>query len=178
MNPGFERSVDSPNLVNRVAVAVAVRFRLANIVGVLSLIALFEFVFSASAAEEADVDWKEVRVVSTPYEETGTVAFDAKIDGRSYKAVTIDVFGKQFTLSETELSKLQGFPLKSLHITRSPSYPEIGGYTVYFALKRVHYTLGKLLEDRISICVSKGKGLEIRERGTRELQQSSSSATR
>ena len=174
MNPGFRLAVSLPFVVARSAVAVVVWLGTRNVGGMLALGVLLGFASIASAAEEADVDWKEVRVVSTRHEETGTVIFDARADGRSYKAVSIDVFGKQFKLSEKELSKLEGFPLNSLRIKQSPSYPQIGGYTVYFVLKRVYYTSGELLEDRIVFSVSKGQGFKMREPQTRELQQSRS----
>ena len=45
--------------------------------------------------------------------------------------------------------KLKGFPLNSLSITYEPGYPELGGHTVHFKMKQVHYQAKKPL-DRTS----------------------------
>lgn len=139
-----------------------------------SLVIVVASNFGASASEEADVDWREVRIVSAHYKKAGTIVLDVKTDGQDYRSVSLQVFGKQFALGEKELLLLKGLPLNSLRISQEGSYAELGGYAVIFKLRRISYESGKLLEKRVLIWVSEGKGLQVFDWGTRELPQRSS----
>lgn len=116
---------------------------------------------SLLASEEEFLPWKQVKIVCRDRPETGTVVFDAHTEGDAYKVVAITTFGKQFTLDEPQMSKLKGFPLSSLSITHEGGYPQLGGHTVHFKMKYHRYQAPKLMEERIRISISKGKGLEI-----------------
>ncbi len=122
------------------------------------LVAVLACAFSASASQELSMNWNQVKIVSPPVEDTGIVIFDAQTDGKAYKAVFISAFGKQFKVEGPMLSKLKGFPLNSLSITYEPGYPELGGHTVHFKMKQVHYQAKKPLEERVTISNQRRQG--------------------
>lgn len=139
---------------------------------ILSLLLVFLFAFSsASASEEEFLPWKEVKIVCAENSETGKVVFDAQTDGNAYKFVSITTFGKQFKLDGPQLSKLKRFPLSSLSITHEAGYEQLGGHTVHFKMKYHRYQAPKVVEGRVVISVSKGKGLEIHGPETKEFSQ-------
>lgn len=137
---------------------------------VFTLAAVLACASSVLASEEEFLPWKQVKIVCADRPETGTVVFEAQTDGDAYKAVSISVFGKPFKVEGPQLAKLKGFPLSSLSITHEAGYKELGGHTVHFKMKQVRYQSNKLLEDRILISISKGKGLEIHGPETTELK--------
>ncbi|MBM4037918.1 MAG: hypothetical protein FJ290_05335 [Planctomycetes bacterium] len=113
------------------------------------------------ASEEEFVVWQEVRIVCAERPETGAIVFEARTDGERYAKVSLSVFGKVYTLNEADRLKLGGFPLSSIALTHEAGYAELGGHTVHVKLKRVLYKAGKLVEERVRISVSKGKGLTV-----------------
>jgi hypothetical protein len=124
------------------------------------------------ASEEEVLPWSEVRIVGAEQKETGTVVFSAKLAGQQYKEVLLEAFGKQFTLAKEDLPKLAGFPLNSLAITHEAGYEKLGGHTVYFKLKRVFSDpMARIVEERIVLSVSRGKGLAISERKQQVLKE-------
>jgi hypothetical protein len=117
------------------------------------------------ASEEEILPWSEVRIVGPERKDTGTIVFSAKTAGDTFQEVRIEAFGKTFTVAKEDLPKLAGFPLNSLAITHEAGYEELGGHTVYFKMKRLFYDREKrLIEERIALSVSRGKGLSIPER--------------
>src|SRR5262245_8356772 len=77
------------------------------------------------ASEEEFLTWSEVRIVGAERKDTGKVVFSAKTAGKNYEAVTIEAFGKQFTVAKEDLQKLNGFPLNSLAITHEAGYERL-----------------------------------------------------
>jgi hypothetical protein len=117
------------------------------------------------ASEEEFLPWCEVRIVGAERKDTGQVIFTAKVAGEKYQDVTIEAFGKQFTLAKEDLRKLNGLPLNSLAITHEAGYESLGGHTVHFKMKvAYHDKTGSLIEERVALSVSRGKGLTISER--------------
>src|SRR3989338_11162952 len=131
-----------------------------QIAGIL-LIMTVTFCISALASEEDYIDWKQVKIVSPEYKQTGTIIFEVETDGDVYKSVSITTFGKEYKFEAKDLSKLKGFPVSSISITHEVGYSSLGGHTVHFRMKRVYYKSEKLVEEKIRISISKGKGLEI-----------------
>ncbi|UCD55704.1 MAG: hypothetical protein JSV93_02645 [Candidatus Omnitrophota bacterium] len=139
--------------MKKILLGVAVSF--------LLFITTFLFCITTFASEEECVTWKQVRIISTEHEQTGTIVFEAETDGTAYKSVAITVFGKNFEVKSEDLAKLKGFPLNSLIIAHEAGYPRLGGYTVHFKLKRIYYKAKKLVEERVRVSINKGKGLEV-----------------
>ena len=127
----------------------------------LTLITVFVLSLCAWGSEEDHMIWKQIKIVFSECKEMGTVIFEAQTDGQSFKSISITASGKQFQIEETDLLKFKGFPLSSLAVTHEAGYPRLGGHTVHFKMKRVYYKSKKLVEERIRISISKGKGLEI-----------------
>jgi hypothetical protein len=116
----------------------------------------------ASASEEEFLEWSEVRIVAPEREDTGKVAFSARIAGDKYHEVKIEAFGKEFTLDKEHRAALDGFPLNSLRLTHEAGYERLGGHTVSCQLKKTHYDAEKrLVEDRVVISVTKTRGLAL-----------------
>jgi hypothetical protein len=117
------------------------------------------------ASEEEFLTWSEVRIVGAERKDTGKVVFSAKTAGDKYQEVNIEAFGKQFTVAKEDLQKLNGLPLNSLTITHEAGYEKLGGHMVHFKMKLVFYDkIGTLIEERVALSVSHGKGLAISER--------------
>jgi hypothetical protein len=117
-----------------------------------------------AASEEEILPWSEVRIAGPERKDTGTVAFAAKAAGNTFQEVRIEAFGKAFTVAKEDLPKLAGFPLNSLVITHEAGYERLGGHTVHFKMKRLFSDPQKrLIEERIILSVSRGKGLSIAE---------------
>ena len=118
------------------------------------------------ASEEDFLPWSEVRIVAAQRKQTGKVVFAAKTAGEKFQEVQLEAFGKQFTLAKDDLQKLNGFPLSSLVTTHEAGYEMLGGHTVHFKFKKVYYDKpgdksATLIEEKITVSVSRGKGLKI-----------------
>lgn len=126
------------------------------------IISLLVLSLSAYGSEEEYMIWKQVKIRTAGNKETGEVSFAAQTDGETFKSISITAFKKQFKVAKADLAKIKGFPLSSLTITHEAGYVQLGGHTVHFKMKRVYYNrLKKLVEARVRISISKGKGLEI-----------------
>lgn len=132
-----------------------------EISSLMVFITAFSLYTTVSASEEEYVMWKQLKIVSAEHKQTGTIVFEAETDDTTYKSVTITAFGKKFKVNSDDLSKLKEFPLNSLTITHEAGYSQLGGYTVHFKLKRIYYKGEELIEERLRVSVSKGKGLEV-----------------
>jgi hypothetical protein len=119
------------------------------------------------ASEEEILPWSEVRVVGAENKDTGTVVFSAKVAGGIYREVNLEVFGKKFAVPQEQPRKLTGLPLASPTITHEAGYERLGGHTVHFKLKHVYLVQGRLLEESLTLSVSRGKGLATSERQQR-----------
>jgi hypothetical protein len=132
-----------------------------NIFNTCVIISLLVLSLSAYGSEEDYMIWKQVKIRTAGNKETGEVSFAAQTDGKTFKSISITAFKKQFKLAKADLAKIKGFPLSSLTITHEAGYVQLGGHTVHFKMKRVYYRLKKLVEGRVRISISKGKGLEV-----------------
>jgi hypothetical protein len=132
----------------------------------LVLVALLGYRLQAS--EEESLPWSEARIVGVEREDTGKVVFVARTTGDEYREVILEAFGKQFVLAKDDLPKLKGFPLNSLTITHEAGFVQLGGHMVHFKLKMVYYDkAARLIEEKVTLSVSRGKGLSISERTQR-----------
>lgn len=114
------------------------------------------------ASEEEYLPWREVHIVCTKHKATGKVVFSGKMAGETYKKVNIEAFGKHFAVAKEDLQKLNKFPLHSLTITHEPGYKRHGGHMVHFKMKVVYYDeVGRLIEERVVVSVSRGRGLTV-----------------
>lgn len=114
------------------------------------------------ASEEEFLVWNEVRIVSPKRDDTGQVVFVAKTEGSEYREITIEAFGKKFSVENEHLASFKGFPLSSLVTTHEAGYERLGGHTVHFKFKRAFYDPdGKLVQEHARVSVSRGKALTI-----------------
>jgi hypothetical protein len=128
------------------------------------------------ASEEEFLPWSEVRIVGAERKQTGKVVFSAKMAADKFQEVSLEAFGKQSALAKEDLQKLNGFPLSSLVTTHEAGYEVLGGHTVHFKLKKVYYDkpgeiMAALIEESITVSVSRGKGLKARAPTQRVLKQ-------
>lgn len=124
------------------------------------------------ASEEEILPWSELRIVGVERKDTGKVVFTAKTAGDEYKEVTLEAFGKQFAVAKEDLPKLKRFPLNSLAITHEAGFERLGGHTVQFKMKLVYFDkAARLIEDRVALSVSRGKGLSIADRTQHVLKE-------
>ncbi len=124
------------------------------------------------ASEKEFLPWSEVRIVGAERKDTGKVVFTAKTAGDKYQEVSIEAFGKRLELAKDDLQKLNGFPLNSLAITHEAGCEILGGHTVHFKMKMVYYDkAARLIEERVTVSVSQGKGLAVSERKQQVLKE-------
>jgi hypothetical protein len=114
------------------------------------------------ASEEEFLEWSEVRIVAPERKDTGRVVFFAKTAEAKFAAIQIEAFGKKYEVEKEHLEKLAGFPLHSLATTHEAGYERLGGHTVHFKLKTIQYDpAGRLVEDRVVLSVSRGRGVAV-----------------
>lgn len=119
----------------------------------------------ALASEEDYLGWSEVQLTTRGREDTGRVAMKATMADDGFKAMTVEAFGKSFELTPEQLAKLRGFEPYAFAILASheAGYERLGGHTVYLKLRRFKITDEEIAETRVSISISKGKGLSVGE---------------
>ena len=108
-----------------------------------------------SASEEEYLDqYSEFRVVGTERKDTGKVVFAAKADREKILSVSVEAFGKKYSLSNEELEQISGFPLSSLTISHEAGYERTGGHMVHFRLKSGG--------EKALISVTETKGMSVK----------------
>ena len=115
------------------------------------------------ASEEEIPAWKSVRVECEDVPEAGKIVFAAASSAGKFSSCEVSAFGTPHKLAGPELEKLRNFSLDGLRITHEAGYPQLGGHTVHFKLRRVAYSAREkttVVEDLV-ISVSKGKGLAV-----------------
>ncbi|MCI0378358.1 MAG: hypothetical protein L0215_12185 [Gemmataceae bacterium] len=129
---------------------------------IVALGLLFTFGHVCHASEEEFLIWSEIRIVTPERPDTGKVVFTAKMAGPKFHELLVVAFGKEHKATKEHLEKLSGFPLSSLVTTHEAGYEQLGGHTVHFKLKSIRYDrTGRLVEDRVRLSVSRGKGMEV-----------------
>ena len=74
-------------------------------------------------------------------------------------------------MEQKHLDRLAGFPLSGLATTHEAGYESTGGHTVHFRFKvRRHDAEGRLVERKVTLSVSRGKGVVTSEPSERVLQ--------
>lgn len=120
---------------------------------------------SGTASEENFALWGDVEITSLPVTGAGQIRFSAKSSRDAIQSVVIGAFGKEVRLSDKQLTAMKGFPLSSLSITHEAGYPELGGHTVHFKLRRVFYDDQKrLVDERLTISLPKDQEVRISKR--------------
>jgi hypothetical protein len=114
------------------------------------------------ASEEEFLEYSEVRIVFMEREDTSKVVLVAKAGEEKLKEVTIEAFGKKYVVEQAQLDQLSGFPLSSLVVTHEGGYERLGGHMIHFKFKKVHVAgEGRLIEEKVRLSVSKGKGISV-----------------
>lgn len=106
--------------------------------------------------------WRTVNIDCFEAPQTGKVSIAAQGDDKGISALSVNAFGRSFTLETSDLQKIHSFPLDSLKVTHEAGYPQLGGHTVHFKFHRRYYDKEQKPHDEEGlVSVSKGKGLEV-----------------
>jgi hypothetical protein len=127
-----------------------------HLIQILASLILLLAALSARASEEEFLDWTSavIQVTGTPV--AGDISCSVTVESGEWKEFTIGAFGKTYSLDETELAVLRGFPLSSLQTTHEQGYEELGGYTVHFRFEKVYYdTEGTLVTEIVYVSVNR-----------------------
>jgi len=116
---------------------------------------------SAFPSEEQFVPWGNVDITCPDISGSGIVRFRAKAESFRVVSVSVEAFGRQYTLSDDQIRQIGDFPLSSLSITHEGGYKELGGHTVHFKFRRMFYDASKELRDE-RLVISFPKESEIR----------------
>ena len=122
----------------------------------------------AFASEEDSLGWTSAVIQCGKTQAAGDISCEIRTGEKGWEKFVIQAFGKPHALTESELTKLGGFPLASLRTTHEAGYEKLGGYTVHFRFDRTFYNADKkLVTEVIYISVNK-KGLRVSEPRTTE----------
>ena len=112
----------------------------------------------AFSSEEEALIWQSVVVRCREVPAAGMVSCEIDVDGRNYRKLLIQAFGKAFTIGADDLIKLEGYPLSSLTMTHEVGYAEIGGPTVHLRWKRTRFSKmdGPITEEILISVTSTG----------------------
>lgn len=117
------------------------------------------------ASEEEYLHWRSLRLDFGDHPQVGKAALAATAGDAGITAFEITAFGESHKLAASDLAKLRGFGLDGLRVTHETGYPERGGHTVYFRLRRIYYSASekRAVEEVVTVSVSKGRGLAVSE---------------
>ena len=122
-------------------------------INILMLITIFS---TLSATASDFLEWSSAVIQCRKTPEAGEISCKIKTNEDAvWSEFVIQAFGKIYALSATDLKKLTGFPLSSLHTTHEAGYERFGGYTISFHFDRTFYTSEKkLITEIIHVCVT------------------------
>jgi Domain of unknown function (DUF4159) len=113
-------------------------------------------------SEESFVPWGDVDITCPDISGIGIVRFRAKAESFRVVSVSVEAFGRQYTLSDDQIRQIEDFPLSSLTITCEGGYKELGGPAVHFKFQRMFYDASKGFRDeRVVISVHKESEIRI-----------------
>ena len=116
---------------------------------------------SVFASEESFVPWGDVDITCPDISDIGIVRFRAKAESFRVVSVSVEAFGRQYTLSDDQIRQIEDFPLSSLSITCEGGYKELGGPAVHFKFQRIFHDASTVFRER-RLVISLHKDSDIR----------------
>ena len=116
---------------------------------------------SVFASEESFVPWGDVDITCPDISDIGIVRFRAKAESFRVVSVSVEAFGRQYTLSDDQIRQIEDFPLSSLSITCEGGYKELGGPAVHFKSQRIFHDASTVFRER-RLVISLHKDSDIR----------------
>jgi len=120
---------------------------------------MFLLTSSAFASQEGVLSLSSFTLQSEGIGESGPVSISGTTnDGNEFTALTVNVFGKEYKLSDEDLKKIPAKPYNGIQLSYEAGYKELGGKTLYIILQ-VGFTSGN--RDRTLITITESGSIQV-----------------